>query len=182
MHVRHRHGRCQSVQLSRKESRPHIEEELKALERLPIAELRNRWHALFKAKPPAAFGPDLLRRTIAYHVQENAFGALSSSVKRELDRLVRGISKSPQGRIVLPRRMKTGAVLIREWKGKTHRVTVADDGFTYDAKKYSNLSEIARKITGARWNGPRFFGLRKSTQEETSTIKARAVEARVGDR
>jgi hypothetical protein len=155
------------MQIPKDDTNPDIEEDLAALAGLPIAQLREQWRATFRKESPQAFGPDLLRRRIAYRIQERAYGGLSPSTQRELDRLVRGISKNPHGRIALPRRMKTGAVLIREWKGKTHRVTVADDGFTYDTKNYSNLSEIARKITGARWNGPRFFGLRKSTLNDT---------------
>jgi hypothetical protein len=64
------------------------------------------------------------------------------------------------GRIVLPRRIKPGAILVRQWKGQSHRVTVLEDGFAYQGKPYESLSEIARLITGTRWNGPKFFGLR----------------------
>jgi len=66
---------------------------------------------------------------------------------------------------VLPRRIKPGSVLVREWKSKSHRVTVLEDGFVYDGDTYSNLSEIAVLITGTKWNGPRFFGLRTKTKE-----------------
>ena len=69
------------------------------------------------------------------------------------------------GKIVLPRRIKPGSVLVREWKSKSHRVTVLEDGFVYDGDTYSNLSEIAVLITGTKWNGPRFFGLRTKTKE-----------------
>src|ERR1700676_4225921 len=71
----------------------------------------------------------------------------------------------PNGRIVLPRRIKPGSVLVREWKGKSHRVTVLADGFVYDGDTYGHLSEIAVLITGTRWNGPRFFGLRSKMQK-----------------
>jgi hypothetical protein len=76
-----------------------------------------------------------------------------------------GIAFEPGGKIVLPRRIKPGSVLVREWKGKSHRVMVLADGFAYDGETYGNLSEIAVLITGTRWNGPRFFGLRSKTQE-----------------
>jgi Protein of unknown function (DUF2924) len=69
------------------------------------------------------------------------------------------------GKIVLPRRIKPGSVLVRQWKGKSHRVMVLADGFAYDGNTFSNLSEIAVLITGTRWNGPRFFGLRSKTAE-----------------
>ncbi len=64
------------------------------------------------------------------------------------------------GKIVMPRRIKPGALLVREWKGKSHRIMVLEDGFAFEGKPYTSLSEIARIITGTRWNGPRFFGLR----------------------
>ena len=66
------------------------------------------------------------------------------------------------GKMVLPRRIKAGAILVREWKGVSHRVTVLQNGFRYNDKSYESLSEIARLITRLRWNGPRFFGLRPS--------------------
>jgi hypothetical protein len=73
----------------------------------------------------------------------------------------------PNGKIVLPRRIKPGSVLVREWKGKSHRVMVLAEGFAYDGETYSNLSEIAVLITGTRWNGPRFFGLRSKAEESS---------------
>lgn len=130
----------------------------------PIQELRQKWAELFFALPPTAFGPDLLRRSIAQKLQEDAFGKLSSSVRRELDRIISAMERAPDGRIVPPRRIKPGCVLVRDWKGKSHRVSVLDQGFGYDGATYSSLSEIARQITGTRWNGPRFFGLRAASQ------------------
>ena len=159
-----------------------IERELEILAHLPVAKLRERWRALFKTEPPSAFGPDLLRRKIAYHIQERAFGGLSSSIRRELEQLAKVISKASSGRIELPRRIKAGAVLIREWKSKTYRVTVHDDGFVFEEEKYTSLSEIARKITGVRWNGPRFFGLRNSAQRDAPKLQAQAAEVGVSAR
>jgi hypothetical protein len=79
--------------------------------------------------------------------------------------MMKAYAAKPGGKIVLPRRIKPGSVLVREWKGRTHRVMVLPDGFAYDGETYTNLSEIAVLITGTRWNGPRFFGLRSKTQE-----------------
>ena len=76
-----------------------------------------------------------------------------------LNQLIAQHTKTP-GKIVLPRRIKPGAILVRQWKGASHRVTVLEGGFAYEGKSYESLSEIARSITGTRWNGPRFFGLR----------------------
>jgi hypothetical protein len=159
---------------------PDIEEDLTALAGLPITQLRERWRTTFRKEPPQAFGPDLLRRTIAHRLQEKAFGGLPSSVRGELDRLIKAISKTPSGRIELPRRIKAGAILIREWKGKTYRVTIVDEGFLYEEETYASLSEIAREITGARWNGPRFFGLRQSTLDKEPKHKKQPSEVRAG--
>jgi hypothetical protein len=136
-----------------------VEAELDRLSSMPIVELRARWRALFKSEPPKAFGPDLLRRSIAYRIQEDAYGGLDRATKRLLRQLKAQMRKTP-GKIVLPRRIKAGAVLVRRWKGESHRVMVLDEGFAYEGKTYESLSVIARDITGTRWNGPRFFGLR----------------------
>jgi hypothetical protein len=137
-----------------------IEKDLAELSKAPIAQLRLRWKAVFRTEPPAAFGPDLLRRSIAQRVQEQHYGGLSASVQRHLNQIAKAIANKPSGRIELPKRIKSGAVLIRTWKDKSHRVMVLDDGFAFEGRVYDSLSEIAREITGTRWNGPKFFGLR----------------------
>jgi hypothetical protein len=139
---------------------PVVDAELDALPTAVIADLRLRYSQLFRCDPPKAFGPDLLRRSIAYRIQDKAYGGLSRSTRRLLDQLVKAYLAKPSGRIVVPRRIKPGSVLVREWKGATHRVTVLKDGFVWDGRQFSNLSEIAREISGTRWNGPKFFGLR----------------------
>lgn len=136
-----------------------IETELERIRAMPIVELRALWRAKFKSAPPTAFGPDLLRRSIAYKTQENAYGGLDRPTARLLNQLIAQYAKTP-GKIALPPLIKPGAILVREWKGTSHRVTVAAVGFVYQERPYETLSEIARLITGTRWNGPRFFGLR----------------------
>jgi hypothetical protein len=138
--------------------------ELTKLTGYSIHDLRERWRVLFCHEPPPAFGPDLLRRSIAQKLQENAYGKLSSAAQRQLNRFIAALQKSPGARIELPRRIKPGAVLVRDWKGKTHRVIVIEKGFSYEERTYPSLSEIAREITGTRWNGPKFFGLRPANR------------------
>jgi DUF2924 family protein len=145
---------------------PAVEAELDRLPTLPIADLRKRYHELFRTEPPKAFGPDLLRRSIAHRIQEKAYGGLSASTRRLLDQLVKAAMAKPNGRLELPRRIKPGSELVRTWKGKSYRVMVMADGFAYDGKTFTSLSEIASEITGTRWNGPRFFGLRSSSNRE----------------
>jgi hypothetical protein len=148
---------------------PVVEDELDRLATMPIAQLRVRYREVFRTDPPKAFGPDLLRRSIAQRIQEKAYGGLSRPVQRLLDQMIRAYAAKPNGRILLPRRIKPGSILVREWKGKSHRVVVQADGFAYGEKSFANLSEIAGLITGTRWNGPRFFGLRSKTQENDET-------------
>jgi hypothetical protein len=138
-----------------------VEAELDRVRNMPIIELRALWRAQFKSDPPKAFGPDLIRRSLAQKIQERAYGGLDAATSRLLNHLMAQYAKTP-GKIMLPRRIKAGATLVRDWKGSRHHVTVLNDGFAYQGKTYANLSEIARLITGTRWNGPRFFGLRNS--------------------
>jgi len=142
-----------------------VETELDRLPTTPIADLRKRYRELFRTEPPTAFGPDLLRRGIAHRLQEKAYGGLSTSTRRLLDQLVKAAMAKPNGRLELPRRIKPGSELVRTWKRKTYRVMVMADGFAYDGKRFGSLSEIASEITGTRWNGPRFFGLRSASNK-----------------
>jgi hypothetical protein len=145
---------------------PVVEAELDWLPTRSIADLRKRYRELFRTEPPKAFGPDLLRRSIAQRIQEKAYGGFSASTRRLLDQLVRAAMAKPNGRLELPRRIKPGSELVRTWKGKTYRVTVMADGFVHNGKTFASLSEIASEITGTKWNGPRFFGLRSAPNRE----------------
>jgi hypothetical protein len=140
-----------------------VEAELAKLLVMPIANLRMRYRELFRADPPKAFGPDLLRRSIAQRIQERAYGGLSQETARLLRQLVKAVRGKPNGKLELPRRIKAGSELVRTWQGTTYRVKVVADGFAFEGQTYASLSEIATKIAGTRWNGPRFFGLRSST-------------------
>jgi hypothetical protein len=154
---------------------PAVEDELDRLVTMPIAQLRLSYAQLFRTDPPKAFGPDLLRRSIAHRIQEKAYGGLSRSAQRLLDQMMKAYAAKPGGRIVLPRRIKPGSILVREWKRKSHRVTVLVDGFAYDGRTFANLSEIAVLITGTRWNGPRFFGLARRNGTSTRNNNKKSV-------
>jgi hypothetical protein len=151
--------------------RTDIEDQLTALLDAPIAKLRDRYREVFHRDPPPAFGSDLLRRSIAYEIQERTYGGLKTEIRRELERLVRTLGKNPAAKIELPRGIKPGSMLVRQWKGKSHSVTVSENGFVYEGEPYPTLSEIAREITGTRWNGPRFFGLRKASENKNQKDK-----------
>jgi hypothetical protein len=145
-----------------------VEAELAKLPTTPIANLRIRYRELFRADPPKAFGPDLLRRSIAQRIQERAYGALSKDSGRLLRQLIKAVRGKQTGKLELPRRIKAGSELVRTWRGTTYRVKVTTEGFAFKGETYISLSEIACKITGVRWNGPRFFGLRSSTDPSGS--------------
>src|ERR1700692_4158676 len=147
---------------------PAVEDEMDRLPTMAIAQLRLGYRKVFRTEPPKAFGPGLLRSSIAHRIQEKAYGGLSASTRRLLDQLVKAAMAKPNGRLELPRRIKPGSELVRTWKGRSYRVMVMADGFAYDGKTFASLSEIASEITGTRWNGPRFFGLRSASGREDS--------------
>jgi hypothetical protein len=149
---------------------PAVEAELDRLAVMPIVQLRVRYREVFRDAPPIAFGPDLLRRSIAHRIQEKAYGGLSRQAQHLLDQMIKAYAAKPGGKIAPPRRIKPGSVLVREWNGRSYRVTVQEDGFAYDGNTFGNLSEIAGLITGTRWNGPRFFGLRSKAQDNILPI------------
>jgi hypothetical protein len=132
-----------------------IEAEVNQIRSLGIDALRQRWRTAFGAVPPKGLTKDILGRMIAYRIQEEAFGGLGRDLVKLLDRLARGEKPSE-----LNRRLKPGTVLVREYKGERHTVTIVPDGFVWGETTYSSLSMIAQEITGTKWNGPRFFGLR----------------------
>ena len=136
-----------------------IEADIERIQTMNVEELRALWRAKFNSEQPEAFGPDLLRRSVAQKLQEDANGGLDRKNSRLLSQLIAQSAKT-NGKIVVPRRIKPGAILVRQWKGKSHRIMVLEDGFAFEGKPYDSLSEIARRITGTRWNGPRFFGMR----------------------
>ncbi len=143
------------------------------LETLNSAELRARWEQAFKRTVPKRASRDLLLRGLAYHVQEQAEGGLSKSTRRRLAKLA-GRNSEDRESISPPNlRLKPGNRLIREWHGVTHSVMVLDDGFDWRGDRYTSLSQIARAITGARWSGPLFFGLRKTGSQTKQVTHGR---------
>ncbi len=132
-----------------------IEAEVDQIRSLGVDALRARWRMLFGAVPPKGLTKDIIGRMIAYRIQEEAFGGLDRETVKLLDRLARGEKPNE-----LNRRLKTGTVLVREYNGERHVVTVVPGGFLWRDMTYSSLSIIAQAITGTKWNGPRFFGLR----------------------
>ena len=132
---------------------------------LPRSELRKVWLEEFGEDPPACFGRELLGLGIAYARQEHRYGGFRKATVRELDRLFAHVLGGASGKGRTPPFGRPGTVLVREWKGTTHRVTVVEDGFLWNGSTHSSLSGIATAITGTKWTGPRFFGLREEATD-----------------
>ena len=136
-----------------------IRSELEALESKTHAELKAQYQTITGDAPPKRIGQTLLKLAVAYEIQRKDHKALAARAHRKLAKLANAEDLSVA--IDRPKRaMRPGGRLVREWHGKTYEVYVADNGFFMDGKRYKSLSSVARTITGAQWNGPRFFGLR----------------------
>jgi hypothetical protein len=133
--------------------------QLAALKAAPIGDLKQRWRALFDSEPPP-YNRRFLEHRLAYRIQELAYGGLKPETVERLDALADGLTSKLSKRRRIEDRPIAGTRLIREWKGIAHEVTVRADDFEYRGRPYKSLSSIARLITGTRWNGPVFFGLR----------------------
>lgn len=136
--------------MTRKAKREKVSRELTALVGMSLAELRIFWAERCGA-PPTHRGPEILRRVLAWRIQAEAFSGLDTATIRLLnnERAPLMVAEQP------------GTRLARDYAGRRHEVVVVEDGVVYDGSRYGSLSEVARVITGQRWNGPRFFGLRR---------------------
>lgn len=141
-------------------------EQLKAMNR---QELKALWSEQFGGEAPNSRATDLLRRRIAWRLQEEQFGGLSTETKRRLRELVTAYERNKEHKPSARPRIQSGILLTREWKGRIHTVQVKVDGYVYNGQHYKGLSKIAREITGTRWSGPLFFGLRKPASKVRAT-------------
>jgi len=124
-----------------------------------LNELRHEWRRLYHREPPR-ISRDLLMRGIGYRLQELQHGGLGKSTRRKLQTLAKMFRT--KGRVAPDpglQALKPSARLVREWHGRTHTITVTEDGFAYAGSTYPSLTKIAKNITGTHWSGPRFFGL-----------------------
>jgi hypothetical protein len=142
--------------------------EVARLRGLEIAELRARWHSVFRRKAPPHLPRHLLFRVLAYRLQADVLGDLDPDTRRLLDRAGTSAEVERLAADLNQRRtgLRPGTTLVREWDGDLHRVMVLAEGFAWNGKTFKSLSETAFAITGTRWNGPRFFGLRDKPAKE----------------
>jgi hypothetical protein len=142
-----------------------LADEIAKLPTLSREQLRAKWRKALRQPAPLHLRKQMLVPMLAYKLQEQAYGGLKPQVKRRLRELAVRFAADPKqnaAKVATPARMKPGTRLIRDWQGDSHHVTVAESGFEYRGRTYASLSEIARKITGTRWSGPLFFGLRRT--------------------
>ncbi len=140
---------------------------LAALKAMSVNELKAEWQVLFNAPAPNN-SRSFLQGRLAYRIQELSYGGPDKQTRRMLDLLADEVegTLTRKAQIADPRNPVVGTKLIREWDGVAHTVTVLNEGFEWDGRRYKSLSAVARAITGTRWNGYRFFGLRERKRGE----------------
>jgi hypothetical protein len=153
----HRNGRAST--------KTSVEDEIAHLRGLDLRGLRSRWQGVFQRPAPAHLTRHLLFSVIAYRIQADRFGDLGHETKQILDRTVAketgpAVSARLAGFDQKRTELSPGTVLVREWDRRSQRVMVMADGFAWNGQTYDSLSKVAFAITGTKWNGPRFFGLR----------------------
>jgi len=136
-----------------------VERQIADLDALSIVELREAWVERFGGRPPPIQSTDVLKRLLAWKVQEKALGGLDAETSMRLARLKSALAKGKPVALSPGLGLSPGTILTREWRGIEHKVLVLDQGFEHQGNRYGSLSNVARAITGTQWSGPRFFGL-----------------------
>lgn len=148
--------------------RKSLDAEIARLRDLDVGALHARWQTVFRRQVLPHLPRHLLFRMLAYRLQADHFGDLDSESRHLLDDA--GSPEAAGQRVIEGNRtseeLKPGTMLAREWNGRMHRVAVLAEGFAWNGKIYPSLSKVASVITGTRWNGPRFFGLRDKPAKE----------------
>jgi Protein of unknown function (DUF2924) len=143
-----------------------IERELDRIRSLDLEQLRAEWRRLYHGEPPK-ISRDLLVLALGYRLQELEQGGLGKSTRRKLRTIAKSLRTTGRVGSMPSLSLKPGTRLVREWHGRAHTVTVTEDGFEYAGTSYPSLTKIAKKITGAHWSGPRFFGLLSAERPST---------------
>jgi len=145
--------------------RTKLSAEIAGLESLDLNQLRAQWKLLYEIEAPPHLSRDWLRRAVAYRVQENVLGGLKPATRRLLERVAEDARVRKPSKVVPMRKVGPNTILIREWGGARHEVTVVENGVMFRGKRYRSLSQVARMITGSQWSGPLFFGLKAPAKE-----------------
>jgi hypothetical protein len=139
-----------------------IENRLLLLPKMGKAQLLELWKQLYGKAVAPKLRRELMIPFLAYRMQELQYGGLKPSTRAELRRIARGLELSSSSELIVRPRIKAGTRLFRRWKGEMHEIFATESGYEYRGVGYRSLSEVARKITGTRWSGPAFFGLKSS--------------------
>ena len=141
---------------------PTVLKQVAELTDMDLGQLKKRWRELFDAEPPS-YGRAMMMKRLAYRIQELVYGGLAGDVRNQMDRILKVAGYDQMGRKGNAKKQTgpvPGTLLIREWKGGRHEVTALENGFEYGGRKFRSLSAVAFHITGTKWNGPMFFGVR----------------------
>jgi hypothetical protein len=141
--------------------RPELERQLDQIPNMSREALHGLWLRLFGRSPHPKLRREILVPILMYRAQEKALGGLKLSTARRLKAIAEEIESGKKGKGTTSISPKSGTRMVRQWQGKLHEVVAVDKGFIYEGKGFRSLSEIARLITGTRWSGPAFFGLKK---------------------
>jgi hypothetical protein len=145
-----------------------VEKRLAALPTMSKAELCDLWKQLFHSDPSSDLRRDLMIPILAYQVQEQAFGSLGARARERLRQLSLAFEKGSDSAVTGVPRIRPGTRLVRQWGDQVHLVNVHVNGYEYQGTRYRSLSEIARLITGTRWSGPLFFGIKSESANSKS--------------
>jgi hypothetical protein len=147
--------------------------ELRRIVEMGRADIVGRWPEYFDSPPPHKASLEFLRMALAWRVQARKNPAVVRRLQRKLEQMAKTMAngRTPRALSAGPR-INSGTTFMRTWRGKDYAVTVVENGFVFEGTRYASLSEIARKITGTRWNGPSFFGLRKQKAKQASKGQA----------
>jgi len=137
----------------------HVTRQILGLRSMSRAQLLDLWQTEYRKPAPSGIRREILVPFLAYRIQENAYGGLKPPVRAELRRIAQSLRSNPSG-LLGRSRIKPGSRILRRWRGEMHEVFVTESGYKYRGTSYQSLSEIARRVTGTRWSGPAFFGLK----------------------
>ena len=139
-----------------------LEAKIRRLADLSLPELRERWKTLFGNPAPLSLRRKFPARAVAYQMQVQVYGGLSSATKRRLREIAEAVRRGNPDAAGISRQIRLGTQMIRQWRDKTHIVTAIAGGFEWNGQTYKSLSAVAKDITGTNWNGYAFFGIKRT--------------------
>jgi len=150
--------------MSAEKKTPNVLKQVAELNDMDLSQLRQRWRELYDSEPPS-YGRAFMMKRLVYCIQELAYGGLPGETRDQMDQILHNAGYDDMGRkgyVKKPTGPVPGTLLIREWKGRRHEVSALENGFEYHGRRFRSLSAVAFHITGTKWNGPAFFGLREN--------------------